>query len=507
MLLHNRIFMQPLDWIGQHCQYRAEQLALRCLETEESWTYGRLNRAADQLCVYFYEDLNLRKGDRIAILAQNSPLHVVLFAVAQKMGIILVPFNYRLALKEWQYLIGQSQPRLLLVDAHFWEQAQALELGEGRCYSFSHLEKQWNKPQRSITFPQLQPQDPLFILFTSGTTGFPKGAVYTHEMLFWNSLNTLLRLGLTDEDCTLVCMPLFHTGGWNVLLTPLLHCGGRVLLAKRFDAPQVLSEMQEGALTLFMGVPTMLEFMRREPSFASAQFPNFRFLIAGGEAAPIPLIEAWAAKKVAIRQGYGLTEVGPNLTSLHQDDAFCKKGSIGKPNFYVQTRLVREDGMDAATGERGELWLKGPVVTPGYWKNPEATAKSFEEEWFKTGDVLLRDEEGYLFVVDRIKNMYISGGENVYPAEVERVLQAHPAVAAAAVIGVPDAKWGETGFAFLVLAEGAQLSAEEAKAHCRGELAKFKVPQGLTFLKELPQNDTGKINRKALRAMWEEAAS
>lgn len=494
--------MQPLDWIGKHCQYRSEQLALRFTETGASWTYGQLNSQAEKLCAHFYEDLGLRKGDRIALIAQNSPLHVVLLSVAQKMGIVLVPFNYRLAQAEWQYLIGQSQPRLILVDESFWEKTLALELGQGMLLSLNDLREQFEKPQRSITFPNLDPEDPLFILFTSGTTGFPKGAIYTHRMLFWNSLNTLLRLGLTDDDCTLVCMPLFHTGGWNVLLTPLLHCGGSILLASRFEALKVLREMEAGSITLFMGVPTMLEMMRREPIFKKSDFPNLRFLIAGGEAAPIPLIEAWAEKGIAIRQGYGLTEVGPNLTSLHQDDAFRKKGSIGKPNFYVQIRLVREDGSEAAVGERGELWLKGPVVTPGYWQNAKATEESLEEGWFKTGDVLLRDEEGYLFVVDRIKNMYISGGENVYPAEIERILLLHKAIAAAAVIGIPHEKWGETGLAFIVVAADQQLTEAEILEHCQKKLAKFKVPQAVRFLKELPQNDTGKIDRKALWASW-----
>lgn len=495
--------MQPLDWIGKHCQYRAEQLALRYTETGEGWTYGKLNSYAEKLCGYFHESLGLRKGDRIAIIAQNNPLHVVLFSVAQKMGVILVPFNYRLAKTEWQYLLGQSQPRLIVADENFWDEAQALELGQGTLRSFIDLQEQCEKPQRGITFPTLDPEDPLFILFTSGTTGFPKGAIYTHRMLFWNSLNTLLRLGLTDEDCTLVCMPLFHTGGWNVLLTPLLHCGGAVLLSSRFESSEVLREMEAGAISLFMGVPTMLDMMRREAAFHEAKFPGFRFLIAGGEAAPIPLIEAWADKGIAIRQGYGLTEVGPNLTSLHQDDAFRKKGSIGKPNFYLQIRLVREDGSEAAVGERGELWLKGPVVTPGYWQNPNETEKSKEEGWFKTGDVLIRDKEGYLFVVDRIKNMYISGGENVYPAEIERVLLKHDSIAAAAVIGIADAKWGEVGLAFIVPTAGEALSEEDVRAHCQAHLAKFKVPKVVQLLKALPQNDTGKIDRKELRQIWE----
>ena len=217
---------------------------------------------------------------------------------------------------------------------------------------------------------------------------------------------------------------------------------------------------------------------------------------------PIPLIERWQlAKGVAIRQGYGMTEVGPNLTSLHQNDAIRKKGSIGRPNFYVDIRIVDSQGQEVAENTAGELLLRGPMVTPGYWRNEEATRKAIVDGWFHTGDMVRLDEEGYLFVVDRIKNMFISGGENVYPAEVERVLQSHGGVSEAAVVGVPDAKWGEVGKAFVVRRPGVQLSETDLREHCRNLLARFKVPRYIIFVEELPKNDTGKINRAALKQL------
>jgi len=344
----------------------------------------------------------------------------------------------------------------------------------------------------------LQPEVPIFILYTSGTTGRPKGALYTHGMLFWNSINTELSLALTSDSRTINCMPPFHTGGWNVLLTPLLHHGGYSCLVRKFDAAQVLELLQGERPSVFMAVPTMLKMIADQPGFVEADLSCLDYLIVGGEPMPLPLIEAWHAKGIAVRQGYGMTEVGPNLTSLHQQDAIRKKGSIGFPNFYVDTRIVDPQGQDLPPGQPGELWLRGPMVTPGYWGNPEATQKTKVGAWFRTGDQVLRDEEGYLFIVDRIKNMFISGGENVYPAEVERALVAHPGIEEAAVIGVPDPKWGEVGRAFVVCSD-TQLSAEDVQQHCQASLARFKVPKSVVFLAALPKNDTGKIDRQGLK--------
>ncbi len=241
--------------------------------------------------------------------------------------------------------------------------------------------------------------------------------------------------------------------------------------------------------------------MTEAPGFESAEFPHLHYFIVGGEAMPVPLIETWHRKGVPIRQGFGLTEVGPNLTSLHQDDAIRKKGSIGRPNYYVQIRIVDEQGMDVQPGSPGEFLLKGPMVTPGYWRNPEATAKAIVGGWFHTGDMVRVDDEQYIYVVDRIKNMFISGGENVYPAEVERVLLTHPDVAEAAIIGVADDKWGEVGQAFVVPRPGYSPSSGDLEQYCRERLAKFKVPKYFKLVEALPKNDTGKINRVALKSL------
>ena len=240
-------------------------------------------------------------------------------------------------------------------------------------------------------------------------------------------------------------MPRFHTGGWNVLLIPFLLQSGSFTLLRKFDAEQVMQLLEDVEATLFMGVPTMLRMMSETQSFDQVKLESLWYFIVGGEAMPLPLIQLWEQKGIPVRQGFGLTEVGSNIFSLHHDDAIRKIGSIGTPNFFIEVKLVKQYGAEAGIDEEGELWLRGLDSTPGYWKNEEATREAFDTYWFKTGDILVKDSEGYYFVKDRIKNMFISGGENVYPAEVERVLQTHPFIAEVAVIGVPDPKWGKLG--------------------------------------------------------------
>ena len=309
-----------------------------------------------------------------------------------------------------------------------------------------------------------------------------------YVVLFWNSINTAMSLIINSESRTVNVMPPFHTGGWHVLLTPFLHHGAYVCMMKKVDPLVLLQLLQTEKATVFMGVPTILQMVAAQPEFEQASFPDMYYLIVGGEPMPIPLIERWHAKKVPVRQGYGMTEVGPNLTSLHQSDAIRKKGSIGRPNFYVQIRIVDEQDCDVPSGVQGELWLHGPMQTPGYWRNAEGTRTAFSPDgkWFRTGDLVVQDEAFYLYVVDRVKNMIKSGGENIYPAEIERVLVQHPAVAEACVVGAPDEKWGEVGRAFVVLKAGQKTDTENIQSFCREHLAKFKVPKYVEFTPELP---------------------
>lgn len=506
------MLLSEFDWMSRWALYSPDKIAAKEYETGRTLTYGQLDYLGHWVANYLFRQCHVKPSDRVAVLAENSLEHLVLFAAAQKLGCMLVPLNYRLASPEIDYLLRDSEPQVLIVEEKFLPLVQAapayarvpyrMSLAEfaDRCRHAEISPDRAPLPQVSI-----REEDPIFILYTSGTTGFPKGALYTHKMLFWNSINTALSLTVNADSRTVNVMPFFHTGGWNVLLTPFLHHGGYTCLFKKFDPPAVLRALEEERCTIFMGVPTMLKMLADEPYFEQADLSQLLYVLVGGEPMPIPLIERWHHKGVYVRQGYGMTEVGPNLTSLHHSDAVRKKGSIGRPNFYVQVRIVDGEGQDVAPGKPGELLLRGPMVTPGYWRNPTASAAALREGWFHTGDMACMDEEQYLYIVDRIKNMFISGGENVYPAEVERVLLQHPAVAEAAVVGVSDDKWGEVGLAFIVCKPGQHSTEAQLVEHCRAHLARFKVPRYVRFTETLPKTDSGKIDRKQVAA-WAKTA-
>ena len=494
------------DWSLKWAGFNPDKVAVEEYETGRTLTYAQLNRLSINFAHYFTEDIGLKKGDRIAILAENCLEYIVLLSVAQKTGIILIPLNYRLTLREIDFLITDSAPEAFIVEDKFLEKVETLQafqnvnhrigLDELQIKTANFLKS--NEPCTD-TFAGTTHKDSALIIYTSGTTAFPKGSVYTHGMMFWNSINTQMRLDVTSADRSVNNAPPFHTGSWNVLLTPFLHHGAYTLIMKSFDADKVLDVLENYNLTIFWAVPTMLKMMADSPNFEKSNLKKIRYVIVGGEAMPIPLIEKWHNKEVPVRQGYGLTEVGPNVTSLNHQDAIRKAGSIGKPNFYYGAKLVDEQGNEVPANHLGELVLSGPTVTPGYWNNPKATAETIINGWFHTGDIMKRDEEGFLFVVDRIKNMYISGAENVYPAEVEYLLRSHEAIDAVAIIGVPDEKWGESGMAFIVRKPGYSLTKEEVISFCTDKLAKFKIPKHLRFLDELPKNDAGKIDRKQLQ--------
>ncbi|NLF41277.1 MAG: long-chain fatty acid--CoA ligase [Bacteroidales bacterium] len=500
--------MMSFDWFAKWSEYQADKIAVSEYESKRAWSYGQLNQLAAFLGSSLKEKYCIEKGDRIAILAENCLEYIALLALAQKTGCIIVPLNYRLTPREIDFLLSDSKPKIII-----WEKKFSDKLNETKAFdtiahkmpleALAALCDDFLNSGSTVDYKavQLSEDDPLFLIYTSGTTSFPKGSIYTYKMLFWNSINTQLRLDITSSDRSLSFAPPFHTGGWNVLLTPFLHHGAYTLLLKNFDAEIILDILEKENMTIFWAVPTMLKMMADSDKFNKVNLSRIRYVIVGGEAMPIPLIEIWHKKGVPVRQGYGLTEVGPNVTSLNHQDAIRKKGSIGKPNFYFQVKLVDEKGNETPRGVPGECVIKSPSVTPGYWGNEEASRQTIIDGWFHTGDIMVCDDEGYLFVVDRIKNMYISGAENVYPAEIEYLLRQHPSVDAVAIIGVPDPKWGEVGKAFIVKKKNTSLSGEELSEYCLKNLAKFKVPRYFVMLDEIPKNDAGKIDRKKLREL------
>jgi fatty-acyl-CoA synthase len=438
-----------------------------------SWTYAELDGRSDELAA------RLEPGSRISTLTGNSAEHVALFFACAKVGAILHPISWRLAPAEVAYQLDDAEPAALVVEE------------EHRALAEAALELAAVRPPLELPAAggrgAPQPDDPLLLIYTSGTTGKPKGALLTHANCFWTNLSFDLATGLTGDDVVLQVLPQFHCGGWNV--QPLLAWwkGARVVIERGFDAARALELIEQRRVTTMMAVPANYLFMAQEPRFAGADLSSLRLAVVGGAPMPVPLLDTWAERGVEIVQGYGLTEAAPNVLCLPPEDARRKAGSAGRPYPYVECSLSDE----------GELLVRGPNVFAGYWRNPDATVAAFRDGWLATGDLAERDDEGDYWIRGRLKDLVVSGGENVYPAEVEAVLQDHPDVVEAAVIGVPDERWGEVGAAFVVLRT--PVTEDALLAHCRERLARFKVPKSVHVLDELPRNSLGKVVKSELR--------
>jgi len=464
--------MSGLEAIGRIIRDRTRTTPDRIaiVAGEREVTYAQLDAASDAVATALLAR-GLRHGDRVATLTGNSPEHVAVFFACAKAGLILLPLNWRLAPAELAYQLDDADPAAFLVEPGL----------EG-------LAEQTNHPFEPLTWPDwtdtvradVAGDDALLLIYTSGTTGRSKGALLTHANCFWTNLGFDLATGVSGDDVVLQVLPQFHCGGWNV--QPLLAWwkGATVVLERVFDAERCLELIGRRRVTTMMGVPANYLFMAEEPGFADADLSSLRHAVVGGAPMPEALLQTWAERGVAIVQGYGLTEAAPNVLCLPPEDALRKIGYAGKPYPYVDVDL-----------RNGELVVRGPNVFPGYWRDPVATAASFVDGWLLTGDIAERDDEGYYRIRGRVKEMFISGGENVYPAEVESVLHQHPAVREAAVVGVPDERWGEVGLAYVVLIR--DVSDDELAEFCRSRLARFKVPKRFVRLESLPRSAMNKV--------------
>lgn len=466
-------------WLADRARTTPERIALDC--EDRRITYAELQGQADAFAALFAAS-GLRRGERVATLTANSPEHVAVLFACARLGLILLPLSWRLTPPELRYQLDDAEPSLLLVDAEHKELARAT-----------------GAPYRLLTVPsntvllgeerEVADDEPLLLIYTSGTTGKPKGALLTHANCFWTNLGFDLATGVAGHDVVLQVLPQFHVGGWNVQALLGIWKGATVVLERGFDAARCLALIEEKRVTTMMGVPAVYLFMAQEPAFARTDLSSLRRAVVGGAPMPESLLETWLGRGVAIVQGYGLTEAAPNVLCVPPEDAVRKLGCAGKPYPFVEVDLSHE----------GELLVRGPNVFPGYWRNAEATAAAFTADgWLRTGDVAERDEEGFYRIKGRLKEMYISGGENVYPAEVEAVLHEHAAIADAAVVAVPDERWGEAGLAFVVAA--APVGEEELLAFCRARLASFKVPGAVRFVESIPRNSLGKIRKAELVA-------
>jgi fatty-acyl-CoA synthase len=495
------------DWISHHAGRRPQKIAAVDLATGRRFDYAAFEARISRLAGHLRAALGVGCGDRVTVLAQNSTdVFEIQFACA-RLGAVFVPLNWRLTVPELKFIIGDAGPAVLIHDAEFTE--MALELA--RLCNIPHLlargpvdgayERAIATARPVSQAERLSHDDVSTIMYTSGTTGLPKGAMITHGMTFWNAVNLGAPALVSPRSVFLTVLPLFHTGGLNCYANPVFHAGGTVLVMRAFDPGEALRLIgdPELGITHFFGVPAIYQFMAQHPAFAETDFSRLVVSGVGGAPMPVPLLELWSERGVALAQGYGMTETSPAVLALDPEDAVRKAGSAGKPVLHNEVRIMREDGSEAAPGEIGELWVKGPNITPGYWNRPEANATSFTDGWLHTGDAARVDEEGFYYIVDRWKDMYISGGENVYPAEVENVLYQLPAIAEAAVIGIPDERWGEVGRAVIVTKPGQRITEAEIIAHCQANLARFKIPRSLVFTDALPRNATGKVHKPSLR--------
>jgi acyl-CoA synthetase (AMP-forming)/AMP-acid ligase II len=459
--------------------------------------HERSTRLASQL-----RAAGVKPGDRVAYLGANHPSFAETMFATHLLGGIFVPLNFRLTAPEVDYVLGHSEASVL-VDAMGMGSGTGAGTAKPRTVVALEEYEAWLAAgdPAPLDVP-VSRDDPAFILYTSGTTGRPKGAVLTHSNIIWNTLNLMVGLDIASDEVTLISAPLFHVAALNQTLLPTFLKGGCSVIMPRWDVDACYDLIAEHRITWMFGVTTMFAAFARSPRWAGADLSSLRNLMSGGAPVPEALIRTYQERGLVFCQGYGLTETSPGATWLEAAESINKAGSAGLPVFFADVRLVRPDLTDTAPGERGEVLIQGPNVTPGYWRDPQSTAAAFSEGgWFHSGDIATRDEDGYVSIVDRVKDMYISGGENVYPAEIEAVLFEHPAIAGCAVVGVPHEKWGQVGRAFLTLRPGMQASAAELRSFLAARLAKYKIPDRFDELDSLPRTGSGKVRKQKLREL------
>jgi fatty-acyl-CoA synthase len=500
-----------VNWFGvlAHHASRRPERAMTVFEGETT-TYGEMAARVAALAGGLHER-GVGAGDVVALLSFNCPEFLEAMFAANRLGAVAMPINWRLAAPEVRYILQHSEARALVCDEPL------VELADEAC---AGLEEQlvrtciapvatdgWTTLadlRRAATAPlpvRAEGDDVNRLMYTSGTTGRPKGVMITHANLAWKNLAHLVEFGFTADDLGLACGPLYHVAALDLTTTTLLAAGATTIIHRAFDAEAVVDELEQSRVTAVWLAPAMVNAIMALPDVEKRDLSSVRVIINGGEKMPIPLIQriqrtfpsAWFA------DAYGLTETVSGDTFLDRESIVTKLGSVGRPCLHLELEVWDERGRPVPAGDPGEIVLRGPKVFKGYWRDPEATAKAFDGGWFHTGDVGVRDDDGYLFIVDRLKDMIVSGGENIAGSEVERVLYEHPSVLEAAVVGQPHERWGEVPVAFVVLRPGHTATADELTALCREQLAGFKVPKEISFLDALPRNPSGKVLKRDLR--------
>jgi acyl-CoA synthetase (AMP-forming)/AMP-acid ligase II len=502
-----------MNWFAvlDHHAARVPDRALTRFEGE-TITYGDMARRAGALAAGLHRG-GVGRGDVVGLLSHNCPEFLEAVFAANYLGAIAMPINWRLAAAEVRYILEHSAACALVCDEALVtladEATAGMEATPMRACISAGASEGWTTlaDLRSSAEPvppaAVTADDVHRLMYTSGTTGRPKGVMITHANLAWKNLAHVVELGFTAADMGLACGPLYHVGALDLTTTSLIAVGATTIIHRVFDAAAVVDELERSRVTTVWLAPAMVNAIMALPDVEERDLSSVRLIVNGGEKMPVPLIEriqrtfpsAWFA------DAYGLTETVSGDTFLDRASIVTKLGSVGRPCCYLELDIWDEQGTSLPPGSPGEIVVRGPKVFTGYWRDQEATDRAFAGGWFHTGDIGVRDDDGYLFIVDRLKDMILSGGENIAGSEIERVLYEHDAVSEAAVVGRPDARWGEVPVAFVVLRAGAAATPDELAEHCRAQLARFKVPKDVVFLDALPRNPSGKVLKRELRAL------
>ena len=476
--------------------------------------YGEFNARVNRLANAI-QDMGIKKGDRAAVLLFNCSQFMEIYFAMAKLGIILVTLNYRLHGKELQFILDDSTPSILFLGEEFYDTIGLIRhslhyiqhyviLGEMKPIDMLHYETVLMKFPSNEPLVEVNINDEQLIIYTSGTTGYPKGALITHSNTLFTCINQILFYrDLKDTDSTLIVAPLYHCGAQNDFTTPILQLGGKLVIMKRAEPEKVVETIQKERITTALLLPTLLHMVFQLPNLDDYDLSSLRYVQTGG--APLPEITInnfFKRMSYHISDAFGLTEGTALTTILGQKDAYQKKGSVGKPFFYVDVKIVNDNDEEVAVGEVGELIQKGPTVMKGYWNNSKGTEEIKKNGWLHTGDLARYDEEGFIYIVDRKKDMIISGEENIYPAEIEKVLYSHPKIQEVAIIGIPDKKWGESVKAIVVCKAGERLTSEEVIDFVKGKLASYKKPKYVEFIDQLPRNPSMKVLKGELRKKY-----
>jgi fatty-acyl-CoA synthase len=515
------------DWTARRAQLSPQRPAVTDRKTGETVTYAELDRRANR-AARLLDGHGVIEGERVAVISRNRLELLDSCFGAAKTGGVFAPLSHRLAVAELAELLEQTDPRLLLVEEPFAESvAPALERAtvdpepetlvlqaDGQQESADTMTAAFGRelprysqqlPDDATPYdgPERALSDPHLFLHTGGSTGIPKQTVITHGSIVWNSLNTIASWGLRPDDVTPMVFPMFHTGGWNVLTLPLVHMGGHIVIDREVDAGDVLATIEAESATLLVAVPAVLRQLTEHERWETTDLSTLRMVKSGGGPCRRSVIERWRNRDVPISQGYGLTECGPNNFAMPDEWAPEKVNSVGKPGLHIDARVVDENGTQVSQGEVGELELRGEQAAAGYWDAPEETAATFGDGWVSTGDLVRVDDDGFYHVVGRKKQLFVSGGENVYPPAVEDAIADHPDVEEVVVIGVPDERWGTVGKAVVQGEESLTLA--DLETFLEDRLARFEIPAKLAFVDEMPTSGPSKIDRQAIEEQFGEA--